>query len=71
MKDANSHVKAMNKFYQNLTEAMEGMTKASENSKSFADELTKLTGNISSLNRVYGNMLTAMRGGSHQPQQQG
>ena len=52
LKDANSHVKAMNKFYQNLTEAMEGMTKASENSKSFADELTKLTGNISSLNRV-------------------
>jgi len=63
LKDADSHVKAMNKFYTNMAGALEGMTKAGEKTKSFANELDKLTGNLTSLNKVYGNMLTAMRGG--------
>jgi len=78
LKDADSHVKAMNKFYTNMAGALEGMTKAGEKTKSFANELDKLTGNLTSLNNVYGNMLTAMRGGSSnsgqgggQPQRQG
>ena len=64
LQDANSHLKAMNKFYTNLTAAMEGMSKVGENSQQFTNELNKLTGNITSLNKVYGSMLTAMRGGS-------
>lgn len=67
LKDADSHVKAMNKFYTNMAGALEGMTKAGEKTKSFANELDKLTGNLTSLNRVYGNMLTAMRGGGGNP----
>ncbi len=63
LKDADSHVKAMNKFYTNMAGALEGMTKAGEKTKKFTDELDKLTGNLTSLNTVYGNMLTAMRGG--------
>ncbi len=64
LKDSDSHVKAMNKFYTNMAQALEGMTSAGENTKKFANELDKLTGNLTSLNNVYGNMLTAMRGGS-------
>lgn len=64
LKDSDSHVKAMNKFYTNMAQALEGMTSAGENTKRFASELDKLTGNLTSLNSVYGNMLTAMRGGS-------
>lgn len=64
LKDANSHLKAMNKFYTNLSSAMDGMSKVGENTQQFTSELTKLTGNITSLNNVYGSMLTAMRGGS-------
>ncbi len=71
LKDADSHVKAMNKFYTNMAGALEGMTKAGEKTKSFANELDKLTGNLTSLNRVYGSMLTAMRGGGGNPGQQG
>lgn len=72
LKDADSHVKAMNKFYTNMAGALEGMTKAGEKTKSFANELDKLTGNLTSLNRVYGSMLTAMRGGGgNNPGQQG
>ncbi|MGK7389310.1 MAG: gliding motility protein GldL [Candidatus Cyclobacteriaceae bacterium M2_1C_046] len=64
LKDAESHVKAMQKFYDNMSSALEGMTKAGENTQKFATELDKLTGNITSLNGIYGNMITAMRGGS-------
>ena len=71
LKDADSHVKAMNKFYTNMAGALEGMTKAGEKTKTFADELDKLTGNLTSLNRVYGSMLTAMRGGGSNPGQGG
>lgn len=65
LKDADSHVKAMNKFYTNMAGALEGMTQAGEKTKSFANELDKLTGNLTSLNKVYGSMLTAMRGGGN------
>lgn len=62
LKDANSHIKAMNKFYNNLTVAMESMSDASKESKVFKDQMTKLTTNLGNLNKVYGNMLTAMKG---------
>ncbi|MCR9251785.1 MAG: gliding motility protein GldL [bacterium] len=62
LNDANSHLKAMNKFYSNVTAAMENVAQASKESEQFKNEMTKLTGNISSLNKVYGNMLTAMKG---------
>ncbi len=67
LKDAESHVKAMNKFYTNMAGALEGMTRAGEKTQTFANELEKLTGNLTSLNTVYGNMLTAMRGGGSNP----
>lgn len=62
LQDTNSHLKAMNKFYANMSTAMENMTEASKESEQFKGELSKLTGNLTSLNRVYGSMLTAMKG---------
>jgi gliding motility-associated protein GldL len=61
LQDANSHVKAMNKFYSNLTGSLESMTKATEDAEAFKAEISKLTNNLASLNKVYGNMLTAMK----------
>lgn len=63
LQDANQHVKAMQKFYSNVSTVFESMEKAGKESESFSRELSKLTGNLSSLNNVYGSMLTAMRGG--------
>ena len=63
LQDANSHLKAMNKFYANVASVMESMEKAGKGSEKFSQELNKLTGNLTSLNGVYGSMLTAMRGG--------
>jgi gliding motility-associated protein GldL len=65
LKDAGSHTKALNKFYSNITGALESMAEAGKETTAFQAELNKLTSNIASLNRVYGNMLTAMKGGSN------
>jgi gliding motility-associated protein GldL len=62
LKDADSHVKNMNKFYESLTGAMQGLTKVGDNTTKFTTELSKLTDNLTSLNKVYGSMLTAMKG---------
>jgi gliding motility-associated protein GldL len=64
LKDADSHVKNMNKFYESLTGAMQGLSKVGENTAKFSSELGSLTSNITALNNVYGGMLTAMKGGS-------
>ncbi|MDH5367593.1 MAG: gliding motility protein GldL [Cyclobacteriaceae bacterium] len=64
LQDANSHLKAMNKFYTNLSGAMDGMSKVGENTQKFTSEMNKLTGNLTSLNNVYGSMLNAMKGGA-------
>ena len=61
LQDANSHVKAMNKFYSNLTTSLESMSQATEDAEQFKSEIKQLTSNLASLNTVYGNMLTAMK----------
>jgi gliding motility-associated protein GldL len=62
LKDSQSHTKALNKFYSNVTSALEGMAEAGKETAAFQQELNKLTSNIASLNKVYGGMLTAMKG---------
>lgn len=62
LQDTNKHLKAMNAFYSNLSSAMQDMADASKDTQQFKSELNKLTGNLSSLNNVYGSMLTAMKG---------
>jgi hypothetical protein len=52
----------MNKFYESLTGAMQGLTKVGDNTAKFTSELGKLSDNLTQLNNVYGSMLTAMRG---------
>jgi gliding motility-associated protein GldL len=61
LQDANTHLKSMNKFYGTLSQAMENLTEAGKETEQFKQEVTQLTGNLGSLNRVYGNMLNAMR----------
>ena len=60
--DANSHVKTLNKFYSNMTVAMQGITEAGKETEAFKTELAKLNQNVSSLNKIYGGMLSAMKG---------
>ena len=62
LKDSQGHTKALNKFYSNITAALDGMAEAGKETAHFQKELNKLTTNVASLNKVYGNMLTAMKG---------
>lgn len=62
LQDANNHLKAMNKFYANISTAMDSMAEASQQSEQFKSQLSTLTGNLTRLNSVYGNMLNAMKG---------
>ncbi|HBH24032.1 MAG TPA: gliding motility protein GldL [Cytophagales bacterium] len=61
LQDANSHIKAMNKFYSNLTKSMESMSSATEDAEKFKGEINKLTTNLSKLNSIYGGMINAMK----------
>ena len=72
LQDSNQHLKSMKKFYENLGAAFDNLTETGKGTEAFKSELSRLTTNLTSLNRVYGSMLSAMRGGGgNGPQQQG
>ncbi|MDB5114709.1 MAG: gliding motility protein GldL [Mucilaginibacter sp.] len=60
LQDSSAHLKSMNKFYQNLSLTMNNFNESLEDSKQFKDEVGRLAKNLSSLNAIYGNMLSAM-----------
>lgn len=60
LQDSSAHLKSMNKFYQNLSLTMNNFNESMDDSKQFKEEVAKLAKNLSSLNAIYGNMLTAM-----------
>lgn len=60
LQDSSAHLKSMNKFYQNLSMTMQNFNESMEDSKMFKEEVNRLAKNLSSLNAIYGNMLSAM-----------
>lgn len=62
LSDANNHLKAMNKFYSNLVNASEAMATSATDANNAKEQIGLLAKNLTTLNQVYGNMLTAMQG---------
>lgn len=62
LQDTNNHLKAMNKFYSNLTQASEAMQGSVEDAHKAKEQIAQLATNLGRLNNVYGNMLSAMQG---------
>jgi gliding motility-associated protein GldL len=62
LQDTNNHLKAMNSFYGHLTAASETMQHSVSDAKKAHEQIARLAGNLSSLNTIYGNMLSAMQG---------
>ena len=62
LSDANNHLKAMNKFYSNLVNASEAMATSATDANNAKEQMAKLAQNLTVLNNVYGNMLSAMQG---------
>jgi gliding motility-associated protein GldL len=62
LQDANNHLKAMNKFYSNLVSASDAMASSATDAQSAKEQISLLSKNLTTLNQIYGNMLSAMQG---------
>ncbi len=54
-------IKQMGNFYSKLNEAMADLAATAEDTKVYQAQMKQLNGNLSTLNNVYGNMISAMR----------
>ncbi|SEK64995.1 gliding motility-associated protein GldL [Chitinophaga rupis] len=62
LQDTNNHLKAMNNFYRNLLTTSQAMSASVDDAKKTQEQITLLAKNLSNLNTIYGNMLSAMHG---------
>ncbi len=62
LKESNNHLKALNGFYGKMAEASQAMMNSVEDANKAKDQISTLATNLSKLNAVYGNMLSAMQG---------
>lgn len=62
LQESNNHLKTMNQFYGKLAQASAAMNNTAEDAVKAKDQIAALATNLSKLNSVYGNMLTAMQG---------
>lgn len=61
LQDTNNHLKAMNNFFGNLTAISQSMQGSVGDAQKAQEQISQLAKNLSSLNNVYGNMLSAMQ----------
>lgn len=60
LQDSNNHLKVMNKFYGSISQSLQSLVDASADAQKYKEEMARLTRNLTSLNTVYGSMLSAM-----------
>ncbi|MFZ4057859.1 MAG: gliding motility protein GldL [Ferruginibacter sp.] len=63
LKESNNHLKALNGFYGKMAEASQAMMSSVDDANKAKDQIGALATNLSKLNSVYGNMLSAMQSG--------
>lgn len=54
------HLEATNKFYEGLADLMKNLHDSVDDTKKYRQEMATLSNNLTALNTVYGNMLSAM-----------
>ncbi|OFY61371.1 MAG: hypothetical protein A2V64_00245 [Bacteroidetes bacterium RBG_13_43_22] len=59
-KGADDHLKESESLYQGLQGLMKDLTDSAGDTKKYREQITKLNDNLTALNSVYGNMLSAM-----------
>jgi gliding motility-associated protein GldL len=62
LKESNNHLKTLNSFYGKMAEASQAMMGSVEDANKAKEQIGALATNLSKLNSVYGNMLSAMQG---------
>jgi gliding motility-associated protein GldL len=63
LQESNNHLKALNSFYGKLNQAATAMGQTAEDAQKAKEQIGALATNLSRLNNIYGNMLSAMQGG--------
>jgi gliding motility-associated protein GldL len=60
LQGSNKQIEASKTLYNGLDEIMSSFKQSAEDTKRYRDEISKLSHNLSAMNTVYGNMLSAM-----------
>lgn len=60
LQNSDEHLKATSKFYDSLGDLMKNLHDSVEDTHRYKTEIASLSTNLSALNNIYGNMLTAM-----------
>lgn len=60
LQGSQTHLEATSKFYDGLSELMKNLHDSVEDTKKYRQEMATLSTNLTALNTVYGNMLSAM-----------
>lgn len=60
LQGSRQHLEATNKFYDGLAELMKNLHDSVEDTRKYRAEMATLSNNLSALNTIYGNMLSAM-----------
>jgi gliding motility-associated protein GldL len=60
LRGAEQHTQATSRFYEGIEALMSNLQDSVSDTKKYKEEMSQLTSNLTSLNTVYGNMLTAM-----------
>lgn len=61
--ETSNQMESMHNFYTKLNEAMSSLNDTVEDTKVYKEQMASLNRNLSSLNGVYGNVLSAFQGG--------
>jgi gliding motility-associated protein GldL len=65
LQGSQSHLEATNKFYEGLSELMKNLHDSVDDTKKYRQEMATLSSNLTALNTIYGNMLSAMNVKTH------
>lgn len=60
LQGSKSHLEATSKFYDGLSELMKNLHESVDDTKKYRQEMATLSTNLTALNTIYGNMLSAM-----------
>lgn len=60
LQSSKSNLEATTKFYEGLSELMKNLNDSVDDTRKYRQEMANLSNNLSALNTVYGNMLSAM-----------
>lgn len=64
LQDSNSQLKTTAKLYEGIKDLMSNLNESINDTKQYKEEVAQLAKNLSALNTIYGNMLSAMTSGN-------